>query len=193
MKQIILFVTLFLTAPFAFGQNEGPKEITPQILAKSRFKQTSKIRKGYMTKSLFIILLTMFCSNIYGQRASYKDRRATSNIGAYDFLVISMEYFSERYERKEVNIIYHENNILKIHSILKSNYEKDKKVDTVFSLNAKQIRIVDEFENYFNKNEFPKEIILAGTISIFKITLNGETKTLENKNNYSLISHLLNE
>jgi len=34
MKQIILFVTLFLTAPFAFGQNEGPKEITPQILAK---------------------------------------------------------------------------------------------------------------------------------------------------------------
>lgn len=104
-----------------------------------------------------------------------------------------MEYFSERYERKEINVIYYEGNILKIHSILKSNYEKDKKVDTVFSLNANQIRIVDEFEHYFNKNEFPKEIILAGTISIFKITLNGETKTLENKNNYSLISHLLSE
>lgn len=34
MKQLLILLSLFFVGHFAFGQNDGPKEITPQILQK---------------------------------------------------------------------------------------------------------------------------------------------------------------
>jgi uncharacterized protein YecT (DUF1311 family) len=55
MKQIILLATLFFVANFAFGQNDGPKEITPQVLQKLKVdveKQVPSFRQKLSKQEL---------------------------------------------------------------------------------------------------------------------------------------------
>lgn len=139
-------------------------------------------------------MMTLFYLNIFGQINTSDSKSLTSEINATDFLMISIYHGCERYERQEINVIYHYKNLLKIHSILKSNSDRDKRIDTVFILNCRQFKILDEFKDKFDNNNFPYNTVIAGTLSTYGITLNGVTKTIQDKkSDYSLIWDLLKE
>lgn len=109
-----------------------------------------------------------------------------------DFLVIKISHGAERYDKKEINVIYHQDSIVKIHSILKSNNSADKQIDTVFTLSGLQLAKLDKFgKDFNNKNIVGEQIWLAGTRTFYTIILNDETMTFDNKSGYSLILDFL--
>mgnify|MGYP003487780841 FL=1 len=58
-------------------------------------------------------MMTFFYLNIFGQINSSDSKSLTSEINATDFLMISIYHGCERYERQEINVIYHYKNLLK--------------------------------------------------------------------------------
>ena len=150
-----------------------------------------------MRQLLLIILTTFLLADGFAQTDSSRtqskstDKKLTDTITASDFLNITIRHFVERYKRTEVNIIYHQDNKMKIHSILKSNAATE--IDTTFILSGAQLMLIDKFgEDFKNNTIVPREITFAGTRTFYYITLNGKTVTLDNKKGgYSLILDLL--
>ena len=140
---------------------------------------------------LTLTLLTLSILTTIAQTKSI-DKTLIEKLNRSDFLVIKVSHGAERYDRKEINVIYYQDSIVKIHSILKSNYSADKQIDTVFTLNQLQLTKLNKFGNDFNnKNIVGDQIWLAGTRTFYTIILNGETMTFDNKEGYSLILDLL--
>lgn len=137
-----------------------------------------------------ILILLHIAVSSFGQDTLRK-KDLTDKIAWDNFLVIRIDNAAERYTKKEVHVIYHHENVLKIHSISKSNYLKDIQVDTVFTLNAKQLKVIDDFYVRLNSPKPPTAIIIAGTTVTYSITLNGETSTFINKYEFSLIDEIL--
>ena len=139
--------------------------------------------------TLFIFSILSF--NCFAQYNSV-GKKLTEQISWLDFLTITIKHGVERYNRKEVNIIYHKDSVLKIHSIFKSSDAREKQIDTTFVLNGVQLMLIDKFGEDFKNNKIePREITLAGTRTFYYITLNDKTISLDNKNGYSLILDLL--
>lgn len=140
---------------------------------------------------LTLTLLTLSILTTIAQPKSI-DKTLIEQLNRSDFLVIKVSHGAERYDRKEINVIYYQDSIVKIHSILKSNNSADKQIDTVFTLNQLQLTKLNKFGNDFNnKNIVGDQIWLAGTRTFYSIILNGETMTFDNKAGYSLILDLL--
>ena len=81
---------------------------------------------------LTLTLLTLSILTTIAQTKSI-DKTLIEKLNRSDFLVIKVSHGAERYDRKEINVIYYQDSIVKIHSILKSNYSADKQIDTVFT------------------------------------------------------------
>jgi hypothetical protein len=111
-----------------------------------------------------------------------------------DFVIIKIDRYAETMKRYEVDVVYQnlKYKIFKIHAVVNSNNETEKKIDTVFTLNTAQLSTLEDFYNHFQKNDFllPK-MIYAGSGETFSCTLDGETVMIENKSEYSLIEELL--
>ena len=145
-----------------------------------------------MKISITLLLITIISQLTFGQIKSF-DKKLTDKINLNDSLIISVEHNSEMYKRWEINVVYKQGSILKMHSILKSNYSEDKQIDTVFILNEKQIKLLNNFEVNFKKNEIPTGLIIAGTFTTYRISINGNYTSLQNKSDYSLTTDLLKE
>lgn len=139
------------------------------------------------------IFLSLFATFVITAQERSGDRPLTDRIGWLDFVTVKISHNSERYERQEINVIYHQDSIMKIHSILKSNYKVDNQIDTTFTLNAQQLYKLDKFEIAFKNDSIPTGIVFAGTRTILTINISGQTMTLENRSDYSLIRELLND
>jgi hypothetical protein len=149
--------------------------------------------KHMIYKYLIFTFLTLVLGfNCIGQSKKY-DKQLTDKITSFDFLTISINHYVERYERSEINIIYHQDSVMKIHSILKSSSDSEIAIDTTFILSGPQLMIIDKFGRDFqNDNINPTDVVFAGTKTYYYVTLNNKTSSLDNKSGYSLIQHLLN-
>lgn len=145
---------------------------------------------GRFKKRVTVIFL-LFFSFSYSSELGEENKKLTDRIEWLGFLSIQIEHGVEYYSRNEINIIYHENNRLKIHSILKSSNENELQIDTVFDLSGRQIIAINDFGRMFESNAFPKHLILAGTNTKMKVSLSDEDRTLSNKSDFSLILNLL--
>lgn len=148
--------------------------------------------KNRLLRGLIGLLLTTSLLTTFTQ-AKLQDKTIIDRISCLNFLTIKISHYSERYERQEIDVIYHQDSFVKIHSILRSNFSKDNTVDTIFALNGQQLEKLEKFEINFNNNKIPTGVVIAGTLTIYMLNLNGETRTLENKSDYSLILDLLTE
>jgi hypothetical protein len=111
-----------------------------------------------------------------------------------DFVIIKIDNYAELSKRYEVDVIYLKNKEFKIHAVVNSNDETVKKLDTVFTMNTKQLAILEGFYVHFQKNDFPlPKLILAATGTTLSCTVDGETVTVNSKSSYSLIEELLKE
>lgn len=140
---------------------------------------------------IIIFILSFFSFNGFAQSKSAA-KKLTDSINSLDFLTITVRHWAERYERNEVNVMYHHDNKLKIHSILKSNSRTERQIDTIFALSGAQQMLVDKFGVDFKNNQIGStDTIFAGTKTLYSVTLNNLTTVLENKSGYSLILDLL--
>jgi hypothetical protein len=140
---------------------------------------------------LTLTLLTFSSLTTSAQTRSI-DKTLVEQLQWNDFLIIKISHDAERYEREEINVIYHQDSIVKIHSILKSNNSADKQIDSVFTLSGLQLAKLDKFvKDFNNKNIIGEEIWLAGSRTFYTIIFNGETMTFDNKSGYSLILDFL--
>lgn len=137
------------------------------------------------------ILTLIIISMTTSAQTIYKNKPLTEKIGDIYFLEITINHLAENYRRTEISVIYHHDNTFKIHSILNSNSLSGKQIDTVFTLNKLQLSKLDKFGFDFDKKTIPTGLIIAGSRSIFTLTLNGQTSILKNKSDYSLVLDLL--
>jgi hypothetical protein len=157
----------------------------------TKLKHTRQGMIGIIRIGLSLTLLTICSTTTIAQTKSI-DKSLIEQLKWNDFLVIKVSHGAERYDRKEINVVYHQDSIVKIHSILKSNYSADKQIDTVFTLSGLQLTKLDKFGKDFNdKNIVGDQIWFAGTRTFYTIVLNGETLTFDDKSSYSLILDLL--
>lgn len=107
MKQVLIIVTLFFVAQFAFGQNEMPKEITPQILAKIKaeiekqvpaFKQ--QISKNELSKDEIEFALDTFrIEQLVSKRMNIDYSTTGMNTTVYE-MSISYDVLMNKYYNK---------------------------------------------------------------------------------------------
>ena len=143
---------------------------------------------------LMTLLLTTILLSCNGQKSMTKSeyKSLTEQVNWLGFLEIKISFGAEYYDRNEINIIYLQDGALKIHSFLKSNYSRDKQIDTCFKLSIPQLMTLNKFGDNFDNNTLPSGIVIAGTSALFEVSFNGQTKTRQNKSDYSLINDLLN-
>jgi hypothetical protein len=168
---------------------------TDSSVFQNRYCASAQTVSGNFMKTLIMIFCaTVLSFHCFAQSKS-TDKKLTDTIATFDFLNITIRHFVERYERTEVNIIYHQDNKMKIHSILKSNVATELQIDTTFILSDAQLMLIDKFGEDFKNNKIePREITFAGTRTFYYITLDGKTVTLDNKRGgYSLILDLLDK
>lgn len=121
---------------------------------------------------LFLILMPSFLSITSLAQNIANDSELCEQIQGLDYLTISINHRVESYSRNEINIIYHQDSIMKIHSILNSNSENDRHLDTSFVLSGRQLMLIDKFGRDFNRNRIkPTGIVYAGTSTYFYLTL----------------------
>lgn len=143
---------------------------------------------------MLTLILQTFCSLTTIAQTKSIDKTLIEQLNWNDFLIIKISHGAERYDRREINVVFHQDSIVKIHSILKSNYSADNPIDTVFALSGLQLTKLDKFgKDFNNKNIVGEQIWFAGTRTFYTIILNGETMTFDNKNGYSLILDLLDK
>ena len=132
------------------------------------------------------LLLSFFSFSAFSQNEkSIFERMASSR-----FIEIRIQNCVESYCREEVNILYKQDDVVKVHSICLSTYLKEKQTDTIFTLNAAQLKTLNRFDQYFTNQQFP-ENATAGAITTFGFIINNQVSTLRNKSGYSFIEELL--
>jgi hypothetical protein len=109
-----------------------------------------------------------------------------------DFVTIKIDRYKEILIKSEVDVIYLKNKEFKIHAVVNLYNEPEKKLDTVFTLSTTQLSVLEDFFNHFQEKDFPlpKETI-EGCKEFFSCTLDGDTITLWNKSEYSLIELII--
>jgi hypothetical protein len=143
----------------------------------------------------YTIILLLFSCSLFGQNRS-ANKPLVDQINWLDFLTIKINHYVERYQRNEINVIswnYYGEKRMRIHSILKSNYEKEKQIDTAFILSETQLSIINKFGRDFKNNQIKTlDTVYAGTRTFYSLTLNDSTAKLDNKKSgYSLILDIL--
>lgn len=96
-----------------------------------KYKREGMIR---IFRNGLTLALLMICSLTTIAQTESIDKPLIEQLNWNDFLVIKVSHNVERYDRKEINIVYNQDSIFKIHSILKES-PKDNLIDTVFILN----------------------------------------------------------
>lgn len=142
-----------------------------------------KINQFFCTTSL---LIPFFSFSAFSQNEKSVFERMTSS----RFIEIRIQNCVESYCREEVNILYKQDDVVKVHSICLSTYLKEKQTDTIFTLNVAQLKTLERFDQYFTNQQFP-ENTSAGAITTFGFIVNNQVRTLRNKSGYSFIEELL--
>jgi hypothetical protein len=138
---------------------------------------------------IFLLLLQL---PVFSQETK-KQEFAIQKSNWLDFVTIKIERYKEVMIKSEVDVIYLKNKEFKIHAVVNLYNEPEKKLDTVFTLSTTQLSVLEHFYDHFQKNDFPlpKEII-EGNKEFFSCTVDGDTITLWNKSEYSLIELIIN-
>jgi mevalonate pyrophosphate decarboxylase len=138
---------------------------------------------------IFLLFLQL---PVFAQEAK-KNESAPPKNNWLDFVTIKIDRYKEVLIKSEVDVIYLKNKEFKIHAVVNLYNEPEKKLDTVFTLNTAQLAVVEDFFNHFQKNDFPlPKDIMEGSKEFFSCTLDGDTITLWNKSEYSLIELIIN-
>jgi hypothetical protein len=141
---------------------------------------------------LFLLLLHL---PVFSQQKKKTESLLQKN-NWLDFVIIKIDRYAETMKRYEVDVVYLnlKDKNFKIHAVVNSNNETEKKIDTVFTLSTPQLSALESFYKHFQKNDFPlPKIMYAGSGEKFSCTMDGETVTVESKSEYSLIEELLKD
>ncbi len=140
---------------------------------------------------LSFLLLSLIHVSIFAQQKK-EETPFLKNKNWLDFVIIKIDHHSEIDKRYEVDVVYLKNKVFKIHSIVNSDAKTEKKIDTVFTLNETHLKTLERFYDAFQRNVFPpSKLNSIGSGSQFSCTVDGETITISNKTEYSLIEELL--
>jgi hypothetical protein len=141
---------------------------------------------------LTFIFLLFLQLPVFSQEGKRQESAVQKN-NWLDFVTIKIDRYKEILIKSEVDVIYLKNKEFKIHAVVNSYKEPEKKLDTVFTLSTTQLSVLEHFYDHFQKNDFPlpKEDI-EGCKEFFSCTVDGDTITLWNKSEYSLIELIIN-
>lgn len=140
---------------------------------------------------LSLVFLLFLQVSVFAQKTK-KTESLIKKSNWLDFVIIKIDQNAEAGSRYEVDVIYLKDKIFKIHAVVNTKDETEKKIDTVFTLNTAQLSILEDFYNHFQKNDFPlPKSIVATNGSTFTCTVDGETLTVNSKSQYSLIEELM--
>jgi hypothetical protein len=136
------------------------------------------------------LLFSIFCLSVFGQTKT-TDKTLLGQVSDGNFMTVTIRQFAERYERKEICLIYEKKGLFLIHALLKSN-GNDKRIDTTFQLTEKHMKKINDFGENFENSTIPMtNFYFAGTRTIYNISVNGENKQLEDRKGFSLLLNLL--
>lgn len=143
-----------------------------------------------VNKTIPFVLLLMF--SLSGVVAQQDANSVFEKLNSSRFIEIRIQNCIESYCKEEVNILYKQDDIVKIHSICLSTFAKEKQTDTVFILNSAQQKKLNEFDRFFITGQFPVKAA-EETVTTFGFIINNQVRTLRNKSGYSFIEELLSK